>query len=363
MFLFYRKFFNYYFLLFVIVILFGIGSVVLYSATYNMNIPFSPYFIKQIFGFLTGIIISIVLSKIKYQKIIIWGNLFHFLVILLLIFTLVKGKVAMGGKRWINLFFFKFQPSELAKISLPMSLVHYIFYYCTEKITMHNWFIMIGNILGSGFLIMKQPDLGTSLIIMISNFALLFIAGLPKKIITGGVFLILISIPISWHYLHDYQKKRVLVFLGQGSLHKERYQLEQSKIAVGSGGFGGKGFLAGTQKNFNFLPENRTDFIFAVLAEEFGFIGVFFIIFIYLVLFFICFIISKKIGDDYAYLLYQGMLIPFMLGIILNIAMIVGLVPVVGIPLPCMSYGVTHIWGTAILFGIAISVLKGTNID
>lgn len=357
--LFYKKFLNYYFLLFLIIILFSIGSIVLYSATYNTDLPFSPYFLKQMCGFFGGIIISIVLSRINYRKIIVWGNIFHFLVLGLLCFTLIKGKIAMGGKRWINLFFFKFQPSELAKVSLPISLSHYLFYYCNEKkITLRNWLIMICNIFGSGFLIMKQPDLGTALIIIISNFTLLFIMGLPKRIIFGGIFIFLISCPLLWHKLHDYQKKRILVFLGKGSPHKERYQLEQSKIAVGSGGIKGKGFLQGTQKNLHFLPENRTDFIFAVLAEEFGFLGVSFVIFIYFLLFLGGFLASKKISDDYGYLLYQGMLIPFMLSIILNIAMIIGLLPVVGIPLPCMSYGITHIWGTAILFGIAISILR-----
>jgi rod shape determining protein RodA len=265
----------------------------------------------------------------------------------------------MGGKRWLNLFFFKFQPSELAKISVPISLLYYLFYYCIpNKITLYNWFIMLFNIFGVGLLIMKQPDLGTSLIIIISNLAILFIMGLPKRIIFGGIFFFCISCPILWDHLHDYQKKRVLVFLGYGSVHKERYQLEQSKIAVGSGGLYGKGFLKGTQKNLHFLPENRTDFIFAVLAEEFGFLGVCIIIFFYFILFLFFFFQSRHIRDEYGYLLYQAMLFPFLLGIIFNISMIVGLLPVVGVPLPLMSYGITHVWSTAILFGIALNILK-----
>jgi rod shape determining protein RodA len=217
---------------------------------------------------------------------------------------------------------------------------------------------MLFNILGTGMLIIKQPDLGTGLIIIISNLAILFVMGLPKRIIIGGIIFFCVSCPLLWDRLHEYQKKRILVFLGHGSIHKERYQLEQSKIAVGSGGLYGKGFLHGTQKNLNFLPENRTDFIFAVLAEEFGFLGVFFIIGIYGVLFLLFFFQSQQITDAYAYLLYQSMLFPFMLGIIFNIGMVVGLLPVVGIPLPCMSYGISHIWSTAILFGFSISVLQ-----
>jgi rod shape determining protein RodA len=353
-----KRIISIFFILFLLIILFFCGSFILYSATYKIDQSFSPYFLKQVFGFITGGLITIFLARISYKKMIIWGGLFHFTVLLLLIFTLIKGSSAMGGRRWINLLFFKFQPSELAKISVPVSLLYYLFYYCIPgNITLYNWAIMILNIFGTGLLIIKQPDLGTALIIIIANLAILFIMGLPKKIIYTGILFFCISCPILWDNLHEYQKKRIFVFLGYGSVHKERYQLEQSKIAVGSGGLYGKGFLKGTQKNLHFLPENRTDFIFAVLAEEFGFIGVFFIIFIYTILFFFFFLQSKRIRDEYGYLLYQAMLFPFMLGIIFNIGMIIGLFPVVGIPLPCMSYGITHIWSTAILFGIAISVL------
>ncbi len=356
-----KKSLTIFFILFLIFLLFICGSIILYSATYKLDSAFSPYFLKQIFGFTSGILITIFLSKISYKKIIIWGGLFHISVILLLLFTLLKGSSAMGGQRWINLFFFKFQPSELAKVSLPVSLIYYLFYYCSNKISFYNWSIMILNILLTGLLIMKQPDLGTALIIIISNLAILFVIGLPKRIIFSGILIISLSCPLLWNKLHDYQKKRILVFLGHGSVHKERYQLEQSKIAVGSGGFYGKGFLQGTQKNLNFLPENRTDFIFAVLAEEFGFIGVFIILSFYCILFLFFFFQSRQITEDYGYLLYQSMLFPFMLGVIFNIGMIIGLLPVVGIPLPCMSYGITHIWSTAIMFAIAISVLKNKD--
>lgn len=354
-----KKSLSVFFILFLIFLLFICGSLILYSATYKFDASFSPYFLKQICGFAFGIGLTFFLAKVSYKKIIIWGGLFHIIIILLLCFTLLKGATAMGGQRWINLFFFKFQPSELAKISLPVSLVYYFFYYCVPgKITLYNWFMMLSNIFFTGLLIMKQPDLGTALIIIISNLAILFIMGLPKKIIFGGILFFCISCPLLWDRLHEYQKKRILVFLGHGSIHKERYQLEQSKIAVGSGGFWGKGFLKGTQKNLSFLPENRTDFIFAVLAEEFGFLGVFFIIVIYVILFLFFFFQSQQIIDEYGYLLYQSMLFPFMLGIIFNIGMIIGLFPVVGIPLPCMSYGISHTLSMAILFGISISVLN-----
>ena len=355
-----KKFSNYLFLFFIIVILFIIGSFVLYSATYNFQSEFSPYFIKQCVGFFGGIFIIVAISYIDFKDIVVFGNIFHLVVIGLLIFTLIKGSVALGGKRWINLILFKFQPSELAKISLPINLIHYYFYYCLPgKTSYKNWFWMGGNIFFTAILIIKQPDLGTGLIVIMSSLCLLFIMGIPKRFIFFGFFVCLISGPIIWYKLHDYQKKRVLVFLGQGDPYKDRYQLEQSKIAVGSGGFSGKGFLKGTQKNLHFLPENRTDFIFSVLAEEFGFVGVALIIFIYVILFWFVFLTSKKIIHCYlSYLLYYGLFFSFIIGIICNISMVIGLLPVVGIPLPCMSYGITHIWGTSILFGILMSILR-----
>lgn len=358
-----KKFSGYLFLFIIIVILFTTGSIVLYSATYEIQEHFSPYFIKQIIGFITGIAIAILISKIDYKNIIIFGYLFHLCVLSLLVFTLIKGSIAMGGRRWINLFFFKFQPSELAKISLPISLIYYYFYHCQlDKLIYKNWLWMLGNIIFTSLLIIKQPDLGTGLIVMIANICLLFIMGLPRRFIFCGVLLIAISGPILWHMLHDYQKKRIYVFLGYGDNNRERYQLEQSKIAVGSGGLYGKGFLEGTQKNLHFLPENRTDFIFAVLAEEFGYIGVCYIILIYILLFWFIFITGKKIMHcNFSYLLYYGMFISFIISVICNIAMVIGLLPVVGIPLPCMSYGITHVWGTSILFGILMSILKHNN--
>lgn len=264
----------------------------------------------------------------------------------------------MGGKRWINLYIIKFQPSELAKITLPLALVHYLYYLVENKITLKNWLTLFGIIFFTGFLILKQPDLGTALVVMISSLLLLFVTGLPKRILYGGFFFLLFSCPIIWKKLHDYQKKRILVFLGYGSIYKERYQLEQSKIAIGAGGLIGKGFLKGTQKNFQFLPENRTDFIFSVLAEEFGFLGVIIIFLIYFLLFILFYFQSLKITDFYGYILYIALLSPFILGVIFNMGMVVGLFPVVGIPLPGMSYGLTHIISTSILFGLAASIIR-----
>lgn len=345
---------------FFIFILFCCSGFAIFSAT-CCNLPlkdFSPYFVKQVSGFLIGTIIIFLLTKISYKKMVVWGFIIHIAVILLLVFTLFKGHYAMGGTRWINLGLFKFQPAELAKISLPLSIIHYFFYYCHNHIVPKNWVMMLLNLFCTAFLIVKQPDLGTAILVFSNGLILLFVMGLPRKIIIGGVLVFILTCPFAWNRLHDYQKKRILVFLGHGSVHKERYQLEQSKIAVGSGGIWGKGFLKGTQKNFQFLPENRTDFIFAVVAEEFGLVGVTVIFSIYIILFVQLFLQGRYIEDEYGYALYQGMIFPFFIGMICNIGMVVGLLPVVGIPLPFMSYGITHVWSSAMMLGIAQSIFN-----
>lgn len=342
-----------------LLILFCIGLIIIYSATYLvLESSYSGYFIKQTLGLFIGILLGIFFSRISYQSLINWGYILHGFILLLLIFTIFKGSSAMGGKRWISLWFFKFQPSEIAKITLPLCIVHYVI----DKDLKNNsnplsWLFLIGIILLTFLLIIKQPDLGSGLIVTISSFLLLYFAGIPKYFIKIGFIITIFGAPLLWNVLHTYQKKRILVFLGQGTSNKERYQLEQSKIAIGSGKIYGKGFLKGTQKNFKFLPESRTDFIFSVLAEEFGFIGVFIVILLYIFLILRLFNQIEYINSLSAYFLATGLLLPFVISIICNMGMVVGLLPVVGIPLPCMSYGLTNLWITLISLGITNNIL------
>jgi rod shape determining protein RodA len=277
--------------------------------------------------------------------------------ILLLIFTLIKGSVGMGAQRWVNLGFVKFQSSDLAKLFFPMFLSYYFLHDEEETepkpIT---YGVPLAIILLSFLLILKQPDLGTALILLGSGSIMLWFMGLSNKFfIYTGLFFV-ITAPISWHVLKPYQKKRILVFLGQGERDKERYQIEQSKIAVGSGGFFGKGFGKGTQNKLSFLPESRTDFIFSVICEELGFLGAFFVILLYLLLFLQILHLISTISSIYAQLMCLGLLMPIMLSAIINIGMVLDLMPVVGIPLPFMSYGITHIWTSFASLGCINSV-------
>jgi len=324
-----------------------IGLMFVYSATYAEGRPFSIFFKKQLFGILSGTILYIVFSITDYRNLSHWGSIGYFMVTGLLAFTLIKGSIGMGAQRWVNLVFFRFQPSELAKLFLPAFVTYHLY---EQNDTPHYLFIdylPILAVLGiSTFLVLKQPDLGTALLILFCGLILLWLAGLTKKFFFALALASILSAPLAWRFLKPYQKNRIAVFLGAGESNKERYQLEQSEIAIGSGGFLGKGFLKGTQNRLMFLPEGRTDFIFAVLCEEWGFIGGFAVLLLYAMLFFRLLFITYTITNFYAQLLAFGLMLNIVLATIINIGMVTGLLPIVGIPLPLMSYGISHTWIT-----------------
>ena len=264
-----------------------IGITFVYSATYkHCAVDISIFFKKQLFGLLTGILIYFFCSMLDYRKVCRIGFFLYFASIGVLIFTMIKGSVGMGAQRWIDIGLFKFQPSELSKLFFPMFITYYFLNDEQIKQPPQDAFIKPFCImLFSALLIIKQPDLGTGLIILFSGSVMLWFIGLSKNFFIALGLVLLITTPISWQFLKTYQKKRVLVFLGYGDSQKERYQIEQSKIAVGSGGFFGKGFLQGTQNKLSFLPESRTDFIFSVMCEEMGLAGATFLLFLYFLLF------------------------------------------------------------------------------
>ena len=292
-----------------------------------------------------GLIIYFIFCITDYRTLCRWGYIFYFIIIALLLFTIIKGSVALGGKRWIDLGIIKFQPAELAKLFFPAFITYYFYTEKDDNSYAFKDFIPILGILGiSFFLIHKQPDLGTALIVLLSGLILMWLCRMPKNFFVISFVLILITTPITWQFLKPYQKKRIAVFLGEGDKQKERYQIEQSKIAIGSGGLFGKGFLQGTQNKLMFLPEGRTDFIFSVLCEEFGFIGGITILFLFTLLFLrLCYVITT-IKNFFAQLLAAGLIMHIMASTFINIGMVIGLLPIVGIPLPFISYGLTNLW-------------------
>lgn len=323
----------------------SIGLLFIYSSTWQSYQPVSVFFKKQIIGIAIGLVIYLACSILDYRITSQIGYWLYYVLLGLLIFTIIKGSIGMGAKRWINLGFIKFQPSELAKLYFPMFLVHY-FQHDDEYIQPHlrTFAFPISIMLLSFVLILKQPDLGTALIILFSGSCLLWYIGLPTRICIYTGIAIALCAPVGWKILKPYQQKRVLVFLGYGSSHKERYQIEQSKIAVGSGGVWGKGFMQGTQNTLSFLPESRTDFIFSVVCEELGFIGAFIILLLYALLYLRLLYVTSLIKDFYAQVLCLGLLIHLVLSTLINLGMILDLLPIVGIPLPFLSYGLTHTW-------------------
>ena len=329
-----------------------IGLLFVYSSTTSEVLRFSIYFKKQLFGIITGFLIYSFFCFQDYRKLCQMGYFAYFLVIFLLIYTLVKGKIGMGAQRWIDLRLFRFQPSEITKLFFPAFFTYYL--YTENDVPLYSFssFIpLLAVLFGSSFLILRQPDLGTALVFCFSGLCLLWLAGIGKSFFRWGLLFCILSAPIGWKFLKPYQKQRILVFAGAGDIHKDRYQVEQSKIAIGSGGLFGKGFSKGTQNQLLFLPESRTDFIFSVICEEWGFFGALFILLLYALLFLRILYRAYIIPSFFAQILTIGLLLPIGFSTFINIAMVCGLLPIVGIPLPLISYGVTSLWITFATLG------------
>lgn len=347
MFLIDRRYFRYFdwVSFFLLIILTSIGLFFVFSATYKPEQPFSIFFKKQTFGIISGFIIYFLCSAFDFRALMRWGYFIYFLVIALLAFTMVKGSIGMGAQRWLDLGFFRIQPSELAKLLFP---AYAAYYFYTEKDTLSfsfREFLPVLSVLVVSFvLILKQPDLGTALVLLFCGLIIVWLAGINKAFFIYGGLFFLCTAPVSWRLLKPYQKQRVLVFLGYGDSKKERYQIEQSQIAIGSGGIIGKGLLNGTQNKLQFLPESRTDFIFSVIAEETGLIGALTILMLFFILFFQSLWITISIKSPFVQILAIGLILPIIVSTIINIGMVIGLIPIVGIPLPFISYGLCNLW-------------------
>jgi rod shape determining protein RodA len=332
------------------------GLVFIFSASYSPEQPYSIFFKKQLIGIMLGLFIYMGCCCIDYRLMCQWGFYAYFLVLGLLIITIIKGSTAMGGQRWLNLFFFKVQPSELVKLFFPMFFSYFLIVENEQSPPLKTVIITFVMLVISAILVRKQPDLATALIIMLCGLLLFWLSNVSSKFFITLGALLLVVFPLAWHTMKPYQKKRISVFLGQGEIHNERYQLEQSKIAIGSGGLQGKGFLCGTQNKLHFLPEGRTDFIFAVICEEVGFVGALIIILLFCFLFARLLWLVSTLKYQHAYTLALGLLLPCIVSTIINIAMVLGLTPIAGIPLPLISYGLCNLWITMASLGILNSI-------
>ncbi|QLH43735.1 MAG: rod shape-determining protein RodA [Coxiellaceae bacterium] len=335
-----------------IMTLITMGLIVLYSAD-NRDAGLIG---QQALRFALGLGIMLVLAQIPpryYYAIAPW--LFG-VGIILLIATLLTGHIGKGAERWLNLGLFRFQPSEIMKLAMPMMLS----WYLSERLlppSLRSLAICFLCLLVPVGLIAKQPDLGTAIMIAVAGLSVLLLAGISWRLVLSLFLVGVVCTPIVWRFLHDYQKQRVLTFfdperdpMGTG------YHIIQSKIAIGSGGIFGKGYLHGTQSHLQFLPEHATDFIFAVLGEEFGFVGAIAILAVFLIIVIRCLYISSQAQDTFTRLLTGSLSLTFFFSFFVNIGMVSGILPVVGVPLPLVSYGGTSMVTILAGFGVIMSI-------
>lgn len=348
---------------FFIFMLASIGVLMLYSAA---NGNWHVWALKHAVRFALGVTVMLVLTLTDIKIFLHYAYYFYLISLFLLIVVEIAGHTGMGATRWINLGFMKLQPSELMKIALVLALAKYF-----HSTTLQNIETIPGIVppllmaLVPAALIMMQPDLGTALMLLFTTGVILFVVGVQLwKFVAVGVGA-LAMMPIAWHFLHDYQRQRVLTFL-----NPERdplgagYHIMQSKIALGSGGVFGKGFLNGTQSHLNFLPEKHTDFIFTMLSEEFGIIGALLVVIINLLILLYSYSFAFKTTSYFGKLVIIGLSTNYFLYIFINISMVLGLIPVVGVPLPMISYGGTVMLSVLASFGIimAMYVNRNTNL-
>ena len=339
-------------LLFGIIVLSLIGYVVLYSAS-DQN---PDLIIRRSIHLAAALSVMFIVAQIppaRLSGISLW---FYLVSLGLLILVLFFGETGKGAQRWLGVGPFRFQPSELMKLALPMVIALYLSKELPPP-SIGKVFMVLIFIIAPVLLVAKQPDLGTAMLIAVSGFAVLFIAGISWKLLAGFAVVAMSSAPVIWNLMHDYQQKRVLTFLNpeQDPLGSG-YHIIQSKIAIGSGGLYGKGWLNGTQSHLEFLPERSTDFIFAVFCEEFGLLGVLILISIYLFIIARGLYISMEAQHVYGKLLSVGVVAGFFVYIAVNMGMVSGQLPVVGIPLPLISHGGTSMLTIMAGFGILMAV-------
>ena len=335
-----------------VLLLCGFGLIVLYSAS-GENLAQVE---RQAVRIFVALIVMLAIAQLNPTTLRRWSPWLYGLGLAMLVAVLVFGEVGKGAQRWLDLGIVRFQPSEMVKLAVPLMIA----WYLAEKPLPPGWrrlLVAAVLIVVPVLLIAKQPDLGTSLLVASAGIFALFLAGISWRLIAGLSVAAAAAAPVVWYLMRDYQRQRVLTFLdpekdplGAG------YHIIQSKIAIGSGGLYGKGWLNGTQSQLDFLPERHTDFIFAVLSEEFGLIGVLILLAIYLFIIFRGLYISTRAQDTFSRLLGGSLTLVFFVYLFVNTGMVSGLLPVVGVPLPLVSYGGTSLVTLMAAFGILMSI-------
>lgn len=346
--------------IFLIIVLALIGTLTLYSAA---NGSWEPWAVKHLLRFAAAFVLMFILALISardYYKSAYW---FYFITLIMLIAVEISGHIGMGAQRWIDLKLFKIQPSELMKIGIVLFMARYFSSATIQGIkSIRGIIIPAFMTVIPVILITTEPDLGTALMVLITAAVMFFAAGVQwwKFVLVGAAAGG--SLPVLWNFLHEYQQNRVLTFL-----NPERdplgagYHIIQSKIAFGSGGIFGKGFLHGTQTHLNFLPEKHTDFIFTMFSEEFGLMGSLGLLFLNMLVLALGYVFAFRTRNYFARLTVIGLNTNYFLYVFINIAMVMGILPVVGVPLPLISYGGTVMFSIMASFGIILCMSIAPN--
>lgn len=349
--------------LFICVGLLGmIGVMVLYSVAGG---DFSPWAWRHGVRILGGLGLIYVLSTIELRTFYVLAYPLFGLVLVLLVGVEVFGTKNMGAQRWLDLGFVRLQPSEFMRLALVLALAR--FYHAMHQNDVShplNLIMPVAMIVAPCLLVLNQPDLGTSIMIAVAGLSVLFLAGVNLRYFMGGSVLIIAAIPVVWQNMLTYQKERVLVFL-----NPERdplgagYHIIQSKIGIGSGGVFGKGLAQGTQSQLNFLPERHTDFIFSNFAEEMGFFGSLALLILFILMLFLIFRIANQMRHSFSRLAVASMGFSISIYVIVNLAMVMGLAPVVGVPLPFVSYGGTSLLTFMASIGVILAMERQPMAD
>ncbi len=335
-----------------LVILMGMSLVVLYSASGESVAVLQ----RQVIRYVLGFAVMVAVAWFGVRRLYLWAPILYLLGTFLLVAVLLFGDIGKGAQRWLDLGGIRFQPSEIMKLAMPLMLS---FYFAERRLppSLRESAVAGALMIVPVLLIFKQPDLGTAILVAWAGLVVIFLAGLSWRVILSLAVLVVSAGPFLWNSLHDYQRQRVLTMLDpESDPLGAGYHIIQSKIAIGSGGVYGDGWLHGTQGQLQFLPERHTDFIFAVLGEEFGLVGIMLLFAVYLMIVARGLYIAYTAQDTFGRLLAGSLSMTFFIYFFVNVGMVTGLLPVVGVPLPLISYGGTSMVTLMMGFGMLMAI-------
>lgn len=333
----------------------SVGFLTLYSAA---NGSIDPWASRQMLRFMVGMAVMLSVSMVDIRWWMRWSYVLYGIALVLLVAVEMHGSIGMGAQRWIDLGFIQLQPSEIMKITLVLALARYFHGASYQDVGRPLYLIPpLILVFTPVALVLKQPDLGTAMMLTLASGAMFFLAGVRLWKFALLISMAGAAVPVAWRFMREYQRQRIVTFLNpENDPLGSGYHILQSKIALGSGGLFGKGFMLGTQSHLNFLPEKQTDFIFTMLAEEWGMMGGVILVGLYSLILIYGYALSMRSRSQYGRLVGLGLTSTFFLYVFINIAMVMGLVPVVGVPLPLISYGGTAMLTLLFGFGLIMSV-------